>query len=306
MSCQKVWRRAAILGIAAASIVSGCAGLGGTTAAYGNTAPRRLPPLPKSIAERGRFIIGVKCDLPPFGYRDSQNHLAGFDIQVAQRLSGLAFHQSSRISYVCVTTTSRIPMLRSGQVDMIIATLSWTKARAKTIEYSTPYFEATGRLLVRSGGGVMSLAALRGKTVVTTRGSVYVTWAKTCLKGTNLQQVDGTGAALSSVADGQTSGFLYDDAFLEGATANNASLTLTSDRFLGIPWGIGLRKNEATLRTWVDAAIAQMKAGDEFYKILVGSPASSGLSGFANQVPRPQVTLRYPTHENPLTDCRTS
>ncbi len=189
---------------------------------------------------------------------------------------------------------------------MIIATLSWTKARAKTIDYSTPYFEDAGGLLVRSGGDVTSLAALRGKTVVTTRGSVYVTWAKTCLKGANLDQVDGTGAAVSAVADGQTSGFLYDDAFLEGVAANNASLTLTSDRFLDIPWGIGLRKNESTLRTWVNAALVQMKAGDEFSKILMGSPASSGLSAFANQVPRPQVTLRYPTHENPLTDCGTS
>ena len=37
--------------------------------------PRRgdeLPPLPADIKSRNRLIIGVKCDVPPFGYIDVQ------------------------------------------------------------------------------------------------------------------------------------------------------------------------------------------------------------------------------------------
>jgi polar amino acid transport system substrate-binding protein len=232
---------------------------------------------------------------------DSQKRHAGYDIQVAQRLSDLAFHQPNRVTYVCVTTTSRIPTLQSGHVDMIIATLSWTKARAKEIRYSTPYFEETGRLLVRTGSGSESLADLRGKSVVTTHGSVYVTWAGACLKGTTLQQVDGTSTAVSDVAGGEASGFLYDDEFLEGVVATNSVLTLTSDNFLRIPWGIGVRKNETTLRTWIDAALSQMKAADQLYNLAT----SSGLSDAAHKVPRPQVAIRYPLHNDPLTNCGT-
>jgi ABC-type amino acid transport substrate-binding protein len=184
---------------------------------------------------------------------------------------------------------------------MIIATLSWTKARAKEIRFSTPYFEETGRLLVRTGSEKETLADLRGKSVVTTRGSVYVTWADACLKGTTLQQVDETTAAVSLVAGGEASGFLYDDAFLEGVVANNSALTLTSDNFLRTPWGIGARKNETKLLTWIDAALSQMTADDELYKLA----ASSGLSDAAHKVPRPQVTIRYPLHNDPLTNCGT-
>jgi polar amino acid transport system substrate-binding protein len=281
--------------------------LGGIAAAGGSsTAKRGLPPLPNSIAHRGRFIIGVKCDLPPFGSVDSQGRHVGYEVQIAQELSQLAFHQANRVSFVCVTTTSRIPSLQSGQVDMIIATLSWTSARAKEIAYSAPYFEATGRLLVRSGSGITSLSGLRGQSVVTTAGSIYVTWADTCLKGTTLHQVDGTSAAVSAVADGQVSGFLYDDAFLEGTVADNSALMLTSDKFLGVPYGIGIRRADTALLTWINAALSQMKARDQFYKILQGFAGSSGLTDFANLVPRPQNTLTYPSHENPETDCHTS
>jgi polar amino acid transport system substrate-binding protein len=250
------------------------------------------------------LVIGVKCDFPPFGYLDAQGHHAGYDVQVAERLSDLAFGDPNRVSYVCVTTTNRIPLLQSGQVDMIIATLSWSKDRAKTIDYSTPYYGATGRLLVRVGGGITSLADLRGKTVVTTRGSVYVTWAQTCLKDTRLRQLDGMAAGVTAVADGQASGFIFDDAFLLGAETNNPVLMLTPDKFLSIPWGIGVRRNQTTLLTWINGALARMKAGDDFYRILQSNIPASDLSSFASQVPRPQITLSYPSAVNPATNCR--
>lgn len=290
----------AIIGVATALVVSTVSG--GLAVASANTTERGLPPLPRSIVSRGHFVIGVKCDVPPFGYIDAQKRHAGYDVLVAQRLSELAFHQSDRVTYVCVTTTSRIPTLQNRRVDMLIATLSWTKARAKEIGYSAPYFEETGRLLVRTGGGVASVANLGGKSVVTTHGSVYVSWAAACLKGTTVQQVDNTSAAVSAVAGGQASGFLYDGTFLEGVTAANPALTLTSDGFLRLPWGIGVRKNDAALRRWIDAALAQMKAGDQLYELA----AESGLSGTTINVPRPQVTIGYPLHTDPLTDCGTN
>ena len=40
----------------------------------------KLPPLPADIKSRNRFIIGVKCDVPPFGYIDVQGKNQGFDV----------------------------------------------------------------------------------------------------------------------------------------------------------------------------------------------------------------------------------
>ena len=50
-----------------------------------------LPPLPANISQRKRFIIGVKCDAPPFGYIDVQGKNAGFDVEIAKWFARYAF-----------------------------------------------------------------------------------------------------------------------------------------------------------------------------------------------------------------------
>ena len=51
----------------------------------------KLPPLPADIKSRNRFIIGVKCDVPPFGYIDVQGKNAGFDVEVGRWFARYAF-----------------------------------------------------------------------------------------------------------------------------------------------------------------------------------------------------------------------
>ncbi len=186
---------------------------------------------------------------------------------------------------------------------MIIATLSWSKARAMSIDYSTPYYGATGRLLVRAGGNVSSLADLGGKSVVTTTGSVYVPWTKSCLKSANLQQVASPSDALTALKNARADAFMFDDAYLLGAEVSNPGLTLTSDKFLSIPWGIGMRKGDSATTKWVNSALARMTASDDFYRILKDNVPASALPSFANQVPRPGNTLHYPVGIDPAANC---
>ena len=83
----------------------------------------------------------------------------------------------------------------------------------------------------------MSLADLDGKSVVTTTGSVYVTWTKSCLMGANLQQVASPADAVTALKNSRADAFMFDDAYLLGAEVDNPGLTLTGDKFLSVPWG---------------------------------------------------------------------
>lgn len=263
----------------------------------------RLPRLPHAVATRRAWTIGVKCNFPPFGYIDTSGHHAGYDVDIAQEFSRLAFGAPNRVHYACVDTANRIPTLRRGKVDMIIATLSWSKARAKLISYSTPYFGATGRLLVRSSGDVSNLASLKDKTVVTTTGSIYSKWTRTCLRGVHVQEVANPDEALNVLKRGQANAFMFDDAYLLGAQTANPGLSLTSDKFLSVPWGIGVRKGDFGTQRWVDSALARMQREDDFYGILKSNIPLSSLASFADEVPRPSVSLHYPIGIDPSADC---
>ena len=192
----------------------------------------------------------------------------------------------------------------SKRVDIIISTLTYTKARAEVIDYSVPYYGATGRLLVPNSTSIKKLSDMSGKTIATTRGSIYDRWLHNCYKNTNVLLTDSTSASLLAVQDRRASGFMFDDAFLVGVAANDSNTKLLGATFLAIPWGIGIRKGETDMRAWVNSRIKLMKKRDQFWQIMQHTIPRRFYSIFKKNVPRPTNTLRYPTGADPETICR--
>src|SRR5438094_3348480 len=118
------------------------------------------------------------------------------DVEVARRFAQLAFGSKTKLQFECVTTPSRIPTLQSKRVDIIISTLTYTKARAEVMDYSLPYYGATGRLLVPNNSNITRLSDMSGKTISTTRGSIYDRWLHNCYKSTNVILTDTTSSSL--------------------------------------------------------------------------------------------------------------
>src|SRR5919204_3933931 len=308
---------AALLVAVAALVAWGAAPSAGKV--WGGAAPAakpkpKLPPKPKrsklpaAVKQRGKWVIGVKCDSPPFGFVDASGKNDGYDVQVARRFAELAFGSRAKLELVCVTTPSRIPTLQSKRVDIIISTLTWTKARTEVIAYSIPYYSATGRLLVPNNSAIRTVRNLAGKTVVTTRGALYAAYTRNCYKDSKLLEVDSPALAVSAVKNGTADTFMFDDAFLLGVATQDSALKLTNDKFLAIPWGIGIRKGEGAMAAWVNTAIRYMRARDEFAGILrgvgrrTGAPASL-IKTFLGNVPRPKNRFTYPFGKDPVSDC---
>jgi polar amino acid transport system substrate-binding protein len=287
----------AVIGVAAAAFAAwGAAAPWSVSTPDKVTAASKLPALPAEVKERKRWKIGVKCDFPPFGYIGANGKKGGYDVDVARRFAQIAFGKSTRVSMECVTTPSRIPALMSKRVDIIISTLTYTLARDQQIDFSLPYYDATGRLLVRNDTNIANLAALAGKTVVTTRGSIYDSWIRNCFRDTRLLVLDSTTSATLALKDRRADTFMFDDALLLGIAANDSQLKLTSQKFLNLPWGIGIRQGETEMKAWVDAAIRLMKKNDEFATILKKNAPRRYWKEFLTNVPRPKgKPIVYPT-----------
>jgi polar amino acid transport system substrate-binding protein len=292
---------AAVLGVGMAALA--VAAPSGGERADRAAAATKLPPLPAEVAQRKRWLIGIKCDFPPFGYIDRQNKNAGFEIDVARRFAALAFGRRNRVSFTCVTTPSRIPTLQQRRVDIIISTLTWTATREQEIDYSYPYYNATGRLLVPNNSTIRRLTDLRGKRIATTRGSIYDRWVRNCFSSATLTVTDSPVAALETLRQGRVDTFMFDDTFHLGVDANDRNLKMTTHKFLAVPYGIGIRKGETAMKRWVDAAILQMKRRDEFWAILKRNSPRRFWSFFRTNVPRPKTQESYPRGNPPENNC---
>jgi polar amino acid transport system substrate-binding protein len=295
---------AAVLAAVAFTALSVAAPWSGSGAARVESASA-LPALPAEVRERRRWKIGVKCDFPPFGYINRQNRIAGYDVDVARRFAELAFGRRNRVSLTCVTTPSRIPVLQRRDVDIIISTLTWTSAREEVIDYSYPYYNATGRLLVPNNSPLVNarLTALRGRRVATTRGSIYDRYIGNCFSTATKVLSDSPVVALENLRSGRADAFMFDDTFLLGVAANDTNLRMTNHKFLNVPYGIGIRKGEPVMRRWVNAAVLQMKRRDEFWRILRANSPRQFWRFFLTNVPRPRTREAYPRGRVPENEC---
>ena len=264
----------------------------------------KLPALPAAVKARGKWLIGVKCDTPPFGWQDTSGRNRGYDVEVARQFAKWAFGSRSKVDFTCVTTASRIGTLTAGRVDIIIATLTWTAEREKTIDYSSPYYGAAGKLLVKNSVTVGRLSTwMKGKKIVSTSGSIYDRWIKNCFKDTAFQVVSSPSAGVLAVKNGQADALMYDDAFLVGVAANDPDLKMAQNKFLDVPWGIGIRKDEASMKAWVNTAIRGMKARDQFWAILKVTIPRRFYKLFKKNAPGPTNSLKYPRAAPPENSC---
>ena len=212
-----------------------------------------LPPLPADIKERKRLNIAVKCDSPPFGYIGARSQHAGFDVEIARWFSRFAFGKANRVTFTCVTPPAREPALTTGRVDMVIATFTYTADRDTRIDFSRAYYKATGRLLVTNNSSIRSIGDLGGKTVSTTSGSIYDRWVKNCFKDTKLVVTDSFTNALLAFRDGRADTLMWDDTVLLGIAVTDPAYKLTSDLFLPLPYGIGIKQGNTELKAWIDS-----------------------------------------------------
>jgi len=282
----------AIVALAAAAL----AAWGGATPAREAgpaKAEAKLPPLPANIKSRGFFNIAVKCDSPPFGYIDVRGRNAGFDVEIARRFAAFAFGRSARVKFTCVTTPAREPALTSDRVDMVIATFTYTADRDTRIDFSRAYYKATGRILVPNSAPNDYISQLAGKTIATTSGSVYDRWVKNCFKDTKLVVTDGFTNALLAFRDGRADALMWDDTVLVGIATADPNVKLTSDTFLALPYGIGIKQGNTALRAWVNSRLNVMKKRDTFNTILKNNVPARVFAGFQKNILRPNNTFGY-------------
>ena len=286
-------------------LLAACGGDGGgsSPAAAAKPAAVKLSvPLPDKIKTAGKLSVGVKCDYPPFGYTDESGKVVGYEIDVVHKLAEYAFGDANAVNLQCVTSANRISFLTTNRIDLIVATITYTPERAKTIAFSDPYFSAGGRLLEPKDSTVKDAKDLAGKTAVTSKGSVYVTYFQKCVPQANLLQFESTADALAAVTQGRAQAFMQDDTLLVGLQKQNPNLKVAGPAVAAAPWGMGVRLEDKDLQAWVNAALAQMQKDDfnwrNFQKWITDKDTQQK---FSDSVPRPNHSLKY--GEGPTVSC---
>jgi polar amino acid transport system substrate-binding protein len=261
-----------------------------------------LPPLPRDVRQRKRWRIGVKCDAPPFGYIDVRGNNAGFDIEIAQWFARYAFGNKNRVSFTCAPTALREPLLTENRVDLVISTFTYTADRDTRIDFSRPYYRATGRLLVPNNSSIRQLSDIRGRRIATTDGSIYHRWINRCFSGTDVVTTDGVTSSVLRLNQGRADAVMWDDTVLAPIAASDRNLQMTDDTFLVAPYGIGIKQGNTAMKKWVDSRLGLMKQRDTFMQILRNNFARRFVTSFSRNILRPKQAFAYRAASLPSID----
>ena len=282
----------AVIAFAAATL--GSAQTTATTAAGGATAKApALPKLPADLASRKRLIVGVKCDTPPFGYLDVRGKNAGVDVEIAKQFARYAFGRAQRLTFVCAPTAVREPLLTTNRVDLVISTFTYTADRDTRIDFSRPYYNASGRLLVKNNSPIQRLADIAGKRVSTTSGSIYDRWMKRCFPTTQVLVVDSVTNAVLAYNHGRADAVMFDDTSLGLIAATDPTSKMIDAVFLEQPYGIGIKQGNVELKRWVDSRLNLMKRKDLFAPIIRNNIAPRFVPAFLKNSLRPNQDFKY-------------
>lgn len=267
---KSVWKKAVGLGLAlmlSATALAGCGkapegdNKGGQAASGAGTIAK--------IKEKGKLVVGVKYDLNLFGLKDpTSGNVEGFDIDIAKAIAKKVLGDENKIELKEVTSKTRIPMLKNGEIDAIIATMTITEDRKKEVDFSDSYFTAGQSLLVKKDSPINGLKDLKkGMKVLTAKGSTSAKNIREKAPDVEVLEFENYAEAFTALKAGQGDAVTTDNALLYGMAKQDPNYRVTEETFTEEPYGIAITKGDAEFVKTVNDLLKEMKQNGEYDKI---------------------------------------
>ena len=210
------------------------------------------------IKKAGKIVIGVKGDYPPWGVINQNNEFEGWEIDLCRKLAEFLFGDPTKVEFIAVTGGNRIPFLNTNKIDIIWCTMGITEERAKVVDFSIPYFRSGVQLLTKHDSGINDINDLKGKTVITIKGTTGAQGLEKLVPEAKQIKFDKTSEALQALRDDRGVAFAQDDILLFKLIETMPEYRVVGQVFNETDWAVAFRKGEDDIRNYVNDAIQKM------------------------------------------------
>ena len=156
---------------------------------------------PAEIKARGKLMVGILTDYPPFGGTDANQQPAGYDKDVSVLM---AKAMGVELELVPLTGPNRIPYLLTNKVDVVIATLGISAERSKQVLFSNPYSALTIYVLAPKSLAITKAEDLKDVSIGVARASTQDTAISAVAPpGSPIKRFDDDATALQALISGQ-------------------------------------------------------------------------------------------------------
>ena len=232
----------------------------------------------KKIKDNKTVTLGYRASSIPFSYLNRLHEPIGYSIdlcnevvkEIASELEGTEIG----VSYKLVIAETRIPAMRSGEIDLECGSTTANFERKKEVAFSPIFFIAGTKILVPRAAATSSYRDLRDKTVVVTGGTTNEAALSAISDKQHLgikilvgQDHDESFAMLK---EGKADAFATDDVLLYGLVAT----TKTGDRYHVVgeylsydPYGLMYRKDDPDFAAVVNRTFSRLAQSRELVQL---------------------------------------
>lgn len=221
------------------------------------------------VKARKTIVWGVKADTRLFGLLSVKTgKIEGFEIDLAKALTPKIIGKNGKADFVQTTSSTRIPLLKNGNIDVILATMTITPERQKQVLFSKPYFQAGQSLLVPEKSPIKNVKQLNGKTVLAVKGTTSVDNIKKFAPHARVLEYDDYGQAFTALKAGQGQAMTSDNGLLAGISSENPGYKLTGGDFTKEPYGIAVNQGQKPMQKKINRALAELKKSGEYQRLV--------------------------------------
>lgn len=207
--------------------------------------------------------IGIAAEpYPPFASPDAAGNWVGWEVEIIGAVCAAA-------ELECVITPTAwdgiIPALVSGRIDAIMASMSITEDRLRTIDFSDSYYN-TPTVIVGQRSMQMDATpeGLAGRVLGVQVSTIHQTYAQTYFEGaTEIRTYQTQDEANQDLAAGRIDATQADSLAMadflatpDGACCEVKGTVAMDEAILGLGVGAGVRKGDDALREALNRGIA--------------------------------------------------
>jgi polar amino acid transport system substrate-binding protein len=222
-----------------------------------------------AVKQKGKLVLGLDDAFPPMGFRNEDNQIVGYDIDVAKEV---AKRLGVQLMPQAIDWNAKEQELNTGKVDCIWNGFTITEERKQAMLFTKPYLRNAQVVVVKKGAPYATLASLKGKKVGLQAGSSAAG---------ALEAAKDFRASLKQVVEFKDNLTALMDLEARGVDAVVMDLIVAEDNIKrsGKPYsvlqeslapevfGVGFRKNDVALRDAVQGALEGMAKDGTLAKV---------------------------------------
>ncbi len=246
-------------------------GAGAALAETRSAAAQSTDPAVKSkldeVRARGKVIVGVTSEAPPFGFVDEKGELVGFDIDVAKLIAKGIFGDDTKIELMKQGFAARWPNTQNGTIDFGIMVTTIYPDRVLQVAFTRPYIDSGIVLVVRKDSPVKTIADLNKAeyTVAHLTAPVQEERGKRLYPNAKFLTFDAISAQFNAVKLGRATACQLDAPVALYYLKDNPEYRVLDEWLTDVTGnGVFLRHDDFKWWLFLDTMVAEMMGGSRY------------------------------------------